>query len=305
MNHGIIHFMIKILQTFKVQLVMLLTIFLWASAFVGIRIGLSGYSPGALALLRFLVASVCMLVIYRFQVVSQPMTWPHRIQLLVAGMAGIGVYNICLNMGELSVSAGIASFVIGLMPVLTVFLSFLFLKERLNLKSWGGLLLSLMGLAVLALGEGGGSDLHDGVLLILVSTLMGAILTIVQKKLLTRYHPVAITAWVMWGGTLLLLIFAPDLYAEIREADVSSTVSAVYMGVFPAAVAYLAWSYVLKHVSAPRAAIALYALPLASTLLGFLFLHEIPSLMSLFGGGIALVGAFVAHYFENLQKAMR
>ena len=39
---------------------------LWASAFVGIRIGLKGYSPGSLALLRYLIASASMIFIYLF-----------------------------------------------------------------------------------------------------------------------------------------------------------------------------------------------------------------------------------------------
>ncbi len=70
------------------------------------------------------------------------------------------------------------------------------------------------------------------------------------------------------------------------------------MGIFPAAVAYVAWSYVLKKLSASKAAITLYALPIVSTLLGFLLLHEQPSLISLVGGGIALCGALVAHRFQ-------
>ncbi|MCC2667478.1 MAG: eamA, partial [Gammaproteobacteria bacterium] len=44
--------------TLKTKLALLTTVVLWASAFVAIRAGLQGYSPGGLALLRFLIASV-------------------------------------------------------------------------------------------------------------------------------------------------------------------------------------------------------------------------------------------------------
>lgn len=289
----------NVMHSFKVKSILIATIFLWASAFVGIRIGLEGYTPGSLALLRFIVASLSMAAIYFYQGLSGSIPWRDRILLLVAGVAGIGVYNICLNMGELSVSAGIASFVIGLMPVMTVFLSLIFLNERLNWQAWSGVMVSLAGLLLLAFGESTQSDIQLGVVLILVSAFMGAILTIVQKNLLKKYHPVAITSWVMWGGTLFLLIFAKDLSHEIFEADWLSTSAAVYMGVFPAAIAYLAWSYVLKNLPAAKASITLYGLPLASTLLGFLCLNERPSMISVIGGGIALFGAFIAHRYQH------
>jgi hypothetical protein len=37
--------------------VLTLSVLLWASAFAGIRVGLHGYTPGHLALLRLLIAS--------------------------------------------------------------------------------------------------------------------------------------------------------------------------------------------------------------------------------------------------------
>jgi len=275
------------------------TIILWASAFVGIRIALVDYSPGSLALLRFLVASLCMAIVYRSQGIKDVMPWSHRAQLLLAGMMGIGIYNICLNYGEITVSAGIASFVLGLMPVITVILSLIFLREKINGMVWAGIFISLFGLFLLALGESSSTEMRQGLFLILLSAITGSILTIIQKKFLIIYHPVAVIAWVMWGGTLLLLIFSATLAQELQTAAYQSTAAVVYMGIFPAAVAYIAWSYVLKKLPASKASISLYALPIVSTLLGFLLLGEQPSLTSLTGGGIALIGALIAHRFQN------
>ncbi|KTD05877.1 transmembrane protein [Legionella gratiana] len=282
------------MQTFKVFSVVIIVIVLWASAFIGIRIGLTDYSPGALALLRFMIASLCLLIIYYSLGIKKRVSWKDRVQLLITGMAGIGIYNICLNYGELSVSAGIASFVIGLMPIMTVVLSFIFLQEKLKRHVWYGILISVLGLVLLTLGESSVPGMRHGVLAILVSALMGAILTIVQKQFVRVYHPVAIISWIMWGGTLLLVIFLPDLLQQIKIAHVQTTVAVVYMGIFPAALAYLAWGYALKYLSASKAAITLYALPIVSTLMGFVVLHEHPSLLSLIGCSITLLGAFIA-----------
>lgn len=289
------------MNSFKVNAAVLLTLILWASAFVGIRIGLTSYTPGALALLRFLVASICMLFIYRFFSDDQKMPWKIRLQIMVLGFAGIGIYNICLNIGEMTVSAGVASFVIGLIPVMTIFLSITLLKERPNILVWLGVLISFIGLLGIVWGESASLSYNSGVLIILISALMGGIYNVSQKKFLRDYHPVAITAWVMWGGTLMLLWFAPDLYQQIGTARHQATLAAVYMGIFPAAVAYLAWSYVLDNMSASIASAYLYALPVLSTALGFILLDEIPSGLSLGGGLIALFGALLASRAKYLK----
>lgn len=287
------------MNSFKVNAALIATIVIWASAFVGIRIGLVDYSPGPLALLRFLVASLCMAIFYYSQSIKKSMPWKDRIQLLLTGVIGIGVYNICLNFGEMTVSAGIASFIIGLMPIMIVFLSFIFFQEKLNTGAWIGILISLFGLMVLAMGEGAHGEMSEGIGLILVSTLMGAILTLIQKRFLVNYHPVAIMSWIMWGGTLLLLIYTPALITEIQVADNQATIAAVYMGIFPAAIAYIAWSYVLAHLPASKASTTLYALPIASTLLGFICLNEKPSAISVLGGCVALVGAYIAYHYQK------
>lgn len=286
------------MRLFKVNLILITSIFLWASAFVGIRIALEGYSPGPLALFRFLVASVCMAFIYHNQKETIYMPWRDRVQLLIAGMAGIGIYNICLNYGEISVSAGVASFIIGLMPASTVLLSFIILKEKLNAGVWMGVLISLFGLFLIALGEGTHASMRQGILLILISAFMGSVLTIMKKRLLKIYSPIAIISWIMWGGTLLLLMFFPGLIKEFPIANHQATIAVVYMGIFPAAIAYLAWGYVLKNMSASQASLSLYALPLASTLLGFIILNEEPSFISLVGGTVAVIGAFIANRFQ-------
>ncbi len=218
-------------------------------------------------------------------------------------MAGIGIYNICLNIGEVTVSAGIASFVIGLMPIMTILLSLAFLKEKQNNGVWCGILISLLGLFIIAVCESSSENIGQGLILILISTFTGAVLTIIQKHFARVYHPVAIISWVIWGGTLLLMVFLPKLLQEMQTAHYPATLSVIYMGIFPGAIAYLAWGLVLKTVSASKTSLSLYGLPILSTLLGVIFLHEHPSLTSLFGGGIALLGAFVAHYYQQPATA--
>jgi drug/metabolite transporter (DMT)-like permease len=282
------------LNSLKVRLALLITLVFWSSAFIGIRIGLGGYSPGALALFRFIVASFSVGLLYARIHHPNPMPWSIKIQLMFIGVISIGIYNYSLNLGEVTVSAGIASFIVGLMPVMTILLCVIFLKERPATEVWLGIVVSLIGLALLIWGENSQATWNNGIFFILISSLTGAIYNVVQKPYLKTYHPVAFTAWVVWGGTLSLLWFFPDLNKEWHQAGYSANWAVLYLGIFPGAFAYAAWSYVLIHYTASRAAIYLYALPVLSTVMGMLILQEYPSLISLGGGLLALVGAIIA-----------
>ena len=281
------------------------TIFLWASAFVGIRFGLSVYSPGSLALFRFLLASLVIGGLYPLFASKQAIPSMDKLRLLLIGVLGIGVYNLCLNYGELTVSAGIASFLIGQIPILTLILSFFLLKEPVSLKSVPGILLSLLGVAIIAVADQSGFHWDVGVLLILISALVGAIYTVSQRRYLEKYHPVIITAWVIWGGALMLSIFSFDFYQEVKQSNWQVNLIVVYLGVFPATIAYIAWSYALSYMSAARASTFLYTMPLFSTLFGFVLLNERPTLLALLGGAIALGGALFSHYMNSKQRLIK
>lgn len=282
------------MQSLKVKAGLFCAIFLWASAFVGIRMGLSSYSPGSLALFRFLIASVIMGLIYCRQSSGHEIPWSVRLQLALLGVAGIGVYNVCLNYGEQTVSAGVASFVIGLTPALTVLFSVLFLGERPGRSVYWGILISLSGLALMVLAGSNGASVGYGVLMVFIAALTSAAYCLLQKKYLQHYHPAAVTAWIIWGGTVSMLMFASSLWQEFSVASSLATWAVIYLGVFPAALAYLAWSYVLKALSASNASIYLYSMPVISSLLGLIVLHEQLSSLSLCGGFLAMVGAFYA-----------
>src|SRR5436190_11936201 len=107
----------------KLNFTILSTIFLWASAFVGIRQGLHYYSPEGLALLRYLIASFCMAIIYYRLPNRVYMPLMDRIKLLLIGIVAIGIYNLSLNYGELVVPSGTASFIVSQSPIITAILA--------------------------------------------------------------------------------------------------------------------------------------------------------------------------------------
>ena len=275
---------------------------LWASAFAGIRagmritpagyIGTDGYGPGELALLRFGTASAA-LALYGL---ATRMRLPARADLPgigLAGLLGISVYHVALNFGEVTVQAGAASLLISAAPVFTALLSALFLQERLTRLGWGGILLAFAGVALIALSGGGGLHFTPGALLILLSAVVAAAFNILSKKGLRRYVALEFTSYAIWAGTLPLIIFLPGLIRQVRVAAPPATIAVVYLGIFPAAIAYVLWNYALARMPASLLSSFLYLSPVIASLIAWLWLGEVPALLTVLGGAIAILGVIL------------
>jgi len=285
---------------YKIIITLGVTLLVWASAFAGIRAALQDYSPFHLAVSRFLVSS-CLLVLLAF---FNRIRLPERADLpriLLTGFFGIAAYNAALNYGEMTVTAGAASFIVNTVPIFTTLLSLFFLREQVNLFGWFGMIVSFAGVSLIAIGESGGLQLGTGAIALLCAALFLGLYSVLQKPLLAKYGAFNVVCYAIWTGTIGMFVFLPGLTQQIKAASVSSTLAVIYLGVFPSTVGYLCWSYVLSQMPASKAAVYLYLIPATAIVIAFVWLKEIPSWMSLVGGCIALCGVVIVNILGKPQ----
>lgn len=277
------------------------TLVAWASAFAGIRAGLRAYSPGNLAILRFLIASAVLAVYAGIAHFRRP-ELRDLPGLVLSGAIGITFYNLAINYGETRVTAGAASMLIASVPIWTALAARIWLHEKLTIIGWSGVVVSFAGIVLIAGGEGGGIHLSPQALIILAAAITSAAYMILQKQYLARYSALEFTAYSIWFGTALMLPFGSGLLATLRAAPAAATVSVVYLGIFPGALAYVAWAYVMSHGAAGRTSTLLYIIPVLAITIGWMWLGEVPRLLTFVGGAIALAGVCMVNVWGKSES---
>lgn len=276
----------------KVVLATGFVILCWAYSPVGIHIALQAYAPDNLALLRFVIASIFMAGVAGFKGVSRPRVRDFPM-FAVLGLFAVTLHHIALNYGQRGVSAGAASVLAQSTPLFSALLASTVFRERISTWQWGCVLGGLFGAGVVAVGDRGLGELDGHGLLILLAAASWSLYFALQKRYSQRYDGLTMVCFTLWSGTALLLLYAPGLPGELVKASVSVNLAVLVLGIFPSALAYLAWTYVLMHSQVSRAAISLYLIPPVAMVLAWIILAQRPSVMVIAGTVIVLasVGA--------------
>lgn len=272
----------------------LLTVLLWASAFVGIRAAGRDFSAGSLALGRLLVGSLALglLVAFRRDAWPPRSDWP---RLLLCGVAWFGLYNVVLNEAERRVDAGTAAMLVNLGPILIAILAGWLLKEGFPRSLVVGCAIAFVGTAVIGRAtssQGVGAGL--GAVLCVVAALAYAVGVVAQKPLLARTSALQVTWLACVTGAVVCLPFAGSLVHDASHASAGAIAWTIYLGVFPTAVGFTLWAFALARTTAGRLGSTTYLVPPVAIFLGWSLLGEAPPAVALLGGLLCLCGVIVA-----------
>jgi drug/metabolite transporter (DMT)-like permease len=276
----------------------LLTVGLWASAFVGIRAVVADLSPGPLALGRLVIGFVVLGAV----VAARRESLPRGRDLAFVAACGVlwfGIYNLALNSAERLVDAGTAAMLVGVGPILLAVLGWLFLREGLPPRLLAGCAVALGGAVLIAIAttgsDGGtGADASIGIALCLVAAAAYAAAVTFQKPVLARSSGLSVT-WLACGvGALVTLPAAPQLVAELGAAPVESVAWLVYLGLFPTAIAFTTWAFALARTSAGRLGATTYLVSPVAILLSWGLLGEVPPVLAIAGGAACIGGVVIA-----------
>ncbi|HET9521849.1 MAG TPA: DMT family transporter [Candidatus Limnocylindrales bacterium] len=275
----------------------LVTVVLWASAFVGIRAAAADLSPGSLAFGRLLIGTIALGAL----VAVRPWQRPGARDLVLIAASGLvwfALYNVTLNEAERNVDAGTAAMLVNTGPIFIALLAGAFLGEGLPARLLAGCVVAFAGTAIIGIATSAepvaGGDATWGILLCVVAAFAYAAGVTLQKPALRRVPALQLTWLACLTGTVACLPFAPGLVGELGTAEPASITWLVYLGLFPTAIAFTTWAFALSRTQAGKLGSMTYLVPPVVILLGWLLLREVPTPLAIAGGALCIAGVVVA-----------
>lgn len=270
----------------------IITIIFWALAFVFTRLGLQYFDVYSLSFLRYLVASITLLVIICFIKINRPKK-EDLFSFILSGALGFFLYVILFNKGTALVSAATSSIIIATVPVFTALLATFFYKEKLKIYQWIAIGIEFMGILVLTLMNGSFS-INEGVLWLLIAALCLASYNILQRKLTKTYSALQASTYSIFFATIMLCIFLPGSINKAIHAPLIQILYVLILGVFSSAIAYIAWAKAISLAEKTTyVSNYMFVTPFLTTILGFIMINEIPDKATILGGIIILSGLFI------------
>ena len=263
----------------------------WGMNWVVMKTANGYFPPIQFVAYRFMLGAAVLLIVSLFLRLPLPERkyWPW---IFMTGLLQMALNNVAAQVSMMTLGAGLAAVLNYSMPLWVAVMAHFLLGERLTLRKAGGILLSMAGMVVL-MGVSSGGDIC-AMLIGLLSAVCWAVASIVFKLKLTALNMVQLATWQMVSGALALGVFTWAVPQGPVVWNTAAILCLLYNGVLASALAFFLWSYVLSHMEAGKASVAVLAVPAVGVIGGILFLGEALTPQVMLGmtmilGGIVMV----------------
>ncbi len=274
--------------------ILVLLSLIWASAFFNIKIATYSYGPITIAFLRifFGMIPVLLLCFYKkikIEVFSKDWKW----------FAAIGIINLVIPFfliayGVQKVQSNLAAILMSTTPISATILAHLFIdKEKINLVKILGIILGFLGIVYL-FSENlliNDENLFSALMILVGSSfyVIGGILTL---KISHKKNENVTASILIWGTIFVCPISLIIEQPWNLNPSLESTLSLIYLGVFPTGIAWLLRFMILKRNGLVFQSQVAYLIPIFGVILGYLFLNELVTSKILISLFIVILGIY-------------
>lgn len=287
--------------------IFIMTLVLWASAFVAIPVALETVPPFTLIMGRLTLSSIIFFPLLVMKANQIRARWRKDWKLILAmALTGTTGYVLALTFGQRTVGAGETSLIVNTTPLITGMMAAVFLKEPFHKRMIYGALIALLGVAFLVLDESESVVFDPNAFLILAAAVSASLYYICIKKLSAHYSALTLSALTICIGTLAMAPFAGNFIPGFAGMSQRSSQAILYLGAIIGVLPYIGWAYILSKLPAGKAALYLYFIPVIATALGWAVLGETITWDFVFAGLLVVLGVMIGTgAWKNLGLAER
>ncbi len=284
---------------------------LWASAFVGVKIGLQYHSPLQFAGIRFILAGLML-----FPLINNPGKFSKEVKenfayvLLIAFLQVILQYSL-FYMGVNLVPASISAMIVGSSPLFVALVAhFTISGDRMDWFKTGSIVLGILGVAVITLGRetlpSGAEITLTGVVFLLLNNLVSGITNVVVARKKHTISPMVLTSSSLFIGGISLLVVSFPLEGLPQQSFPPEYFFALGWLSFLSAAAITIWNTLLRRpaVKVSELNIWKFLIPVSGAILSWLILpDEAPDLVSILGMVLIASALLILNLKRRIRKS--
>jgi len=282
----------------------ILACWLWSTAFVGVKIGLTYHTPLQFAGVRFFISGILIFLYF-----GKPARYFSELKanlkfILKLSLVQTFIQYSLFYSGINLLPSSLAAMIIGSQPMFIALVAhFSFHNDKMTPLKTGSILIGVAGIAVITLGRSGvemkGSLEYLGIALLLVNNLVAGYSNVMVAKHSQGISPAVISSTsLMIGGVLLSVVSVP--------------VEGIHLGPFPpkywyalawlsflSAAAFTIWNSLLKRPGVKVSILNVwkFLIPVSGATLSWIIMkNEKPDAVSLTGMGIIALSLLSLNY---------
>jgi len=296
-------------KSFAVYLSAILAMVFWALSFIWYKEVLVLYKPVSLVLMRLIISSILLLT------VTASLGRLDRIErkdiksFVFLSFLSPFLYFLGESYGVSYMSSTLAAVIIATIPLFSPIGAYYYLKERISMMNFVGIVVSVVGVALVVFHQGFNiTDVHPiGLVFMLLAVVSALGYSIIIKRLADRYNVFSIVAYQNLIG---IFFFLPLFFFLDFKQFVSVTptwdviVPLLNLGVFASTFAFIFFTYAIKNLGISKANIFTNAIPVLTAIFAYFILKEQITPLKMAGILVVVLGLFLSQIRKGMFKGL-
>ncbi len=282
--------------------------FFWALSFIWYKEVLVLYKPVSLVLMRLIISSV-LLFIFTASIGRLNRIEKKDIKtFLFLSFLSPFLYFLGESYGVSLTPSTLAAVIIATIPLFSPIGAYYYLKERITMMNFLGIIVSIVGVALVIFHQG--FDISDvnpiGIAFLALAVISALIYALIIKKLTDKYNSFSIVAYQNLFGIVffLPLFFVLDFKEFIQVKPTWDVVLPLLnLGIFASSFAFIFFTYAIKHLGATKANIFTNAIPALTAIFAYFLLGESLTILKMTGILVVILGLLLSQMKKGMLKS--
>lgn len=272
---------------------------LWSASFIATKLAYETFAPIQLAAVRTLFAVILFWFMRKITSNNEQIQKEDRMRIALSGFLGITLYFAIENIGVSMTSSSNSALIVASFPAVTTLLEFFIYHSKPNVKKVLGIILAIIGVAVLTqINVDGNSKSMLGNIILIGAGVVWAFYNFITRDLTNKYSAMTLTYYQMLAGFIFFLPFVIIEGKTWRMPTMTSASALIYLSVGCSIVAFLLYNLGLRKLSASISVSLMNLVPVLGLIFSILILHESVSTVQILGGIIVIIGVILS----SIQK---